>query len=149
LNIFDATVKNWDYNTWLCWYGSHLVLSYCGSIKKDRKASNLHEFLKTEHYHKKWSLSFTIYGKSIKHGSMTWILLVFRWLFRVSFVTTLALGLRLKQGLVKVWAKYKARESHFMFPGNARKCKGMNLHTPKWIPTLGVGVPMNSQIFIE
>ncbi len=27
------------------------------------------------------------------------------------------------------------------------ECEGMNLHTPKWTPTLGVEVPMDSQIF--
>jgi hypothetical protein len=27
------------------------------------------------------------------------------------------------------------------------KCEGMNSHTPKWVPTLGVGVLMDSQIF--
>jgi hypothetical protein len=34
--------------------------------------------------------------------------------------------------------------------GNARECEGMNLHTPKWAPTLGhlgVGVSMDSIIF--
>jgi hypothetical protein len=39
-------------------------------------------------------------------------------------VTTLALGLRPRQGLAKVQAKYEARESHFMLPGvqeNARE----------------------------
>jgi hypothetical protein len=30
---------------------------------------------------------------------------------------------------------------------NARKCEGMNLHIAKWAPTLGVGVPMDFQIF--
>ncbi len=28
-------------------------------------------------------------------------------------------------------------------------CEGMNPHTPKWAPTLGVGVPMDSWIFKE
>jgi hypothetical protein len=31
----------------------------------------------------------------------------------------------------------------------SRECEGMNPHTPKWAPTLGVGVPMDSQIFKE
>jgi hypothetical protein len=26
--------------------------------------------------------------------------------------------------------------------GSVRECEGMNLHTPKWVPTLGVGVPV-------
>jgi hypothetical protein len=31
--------------------------------------------------------------------------------------------------------------------GSAKKCEGMNLHTLRWIPMLGVIVPMDSQIF--
>jgi len=27
------------------------------------------------------------------------------------------------------------------------KCEGMSPHTPKWIPILGVGVPIDSQSF--
>jgi len=34
-------------------------------------------------------------------------------------------------------------------PGSVGKSEGMNLHTPKWAPILGVGVLMDSQIFIE
>ncbi len=30
---------------------------------------------------------------------------------------------------------------------SARECEGMNLHTPKWAPTLWVKVPMGSRIF--
>ncbi len=30
--------------------------------------------------------------------------------------------------------------------GSVGKCEGMNPHTPKWTPTLGVGLPMDSQI---
>jgi hypothetical protein len=29
------------------------------------------------------------------------------------------------------------------------ECEGMSPHTPKWPPTLGVGVPMDFQIFKE
>jgi hypothetical protein len=32
-------------------------------------------------------------------------------------------------------------------PKSARECEGMNLHTPKGAPTLGVGVSMESRIF--
>jgi len=35
----------------------------------------------------------------------------------------------------------------FHVPGNARECEGVNPHTPNWAPTLGVGVPMDFQIF--
>ncbi len=34
-------------------------------------------------------------------------------------------------------------------PRSVGKCEKINLHTPKWAPTLGIGVPMDSQIFIE
>jgi len=60
-------------------------------------------------------------------------------------VTTLALGLRPRQGLVKVRTKSEPK-SHISCR-SARECKGMNPHTPKWAPTLGVGVSMESQIF--
>ncbi len=35
----------------------------------------------------------------------------------------------------------------FHAPGSIKECKGMNPHTFKGTPTLGVGVPMDSQIF--
>jgi len=34
-------------------------------------------------------------------------------------------------------------------PGSVGKCEGMNPHTPKGASTLGVGVPMDFQIFRE
>jgi hypothetical protein len=41
--------------------------------------------------------------------------------------------------LVRLWAKRK--------PGNVGKFEGMNLHTPKITPTLGVGVLVDFRIF--
>jgi hypothetical protein len=35
----------------------------------------------------------------------------------------------------------------FHAPGSVGECEGMNLHNPKWPPTLGVGVSMDSWIF--
>ncbi len=32
----------------------------------------------------------------------------------------------------------------FYAPGNVGGCERMNPHTPKWAPTLGVRIPMNS-----
>jgi hypothetical protein len=29
-------------------------------------------------------------------------------------------------------------------PRSVRECEGMSAHIPKWAPTLGVGVPMES-----
>ncbi len=39
-----------------------------------------------------------------------------KYVYCTNYVTTLALGSRLKQGLTKVWAKSEAQESHFMLP---------------------------------
>jgi len=38
-------------------------------------------------------------------------------------------------------------KTHTHMPRNARECEGMNSHIPKWTSTLGVGFPMDSQIF--
>jgi hypothetical protein len=35
----------------------------------------------------------------------------------------------------------------FHSPRNVGECEEMNSHTPKWVPTLGVRLPMDSQIF--
>jgi hypothetical protein len=37
----------------------------------------------------------------------------------------------------------------FHAPDSVGRREGMNLHVPKWAPTLRVGVPMDSQIFRE
>jgi hypothetical protein len=34
-------------------------------------------------------------------------------------------------------------------PESVGECEGNNLHTPKWAPTLGIGVPVDYQIFKE
>jgi hypothetical protein len=60
-------------------------------------------------------------------------------------VVTVALGLRPRQGLAKVWVENETWESHFMFWEYER----MKPHTSKWTPTFGIGVPMKSQIFKE
>jgi hypothetical protein len=62
-------------------------------------------------------------------------------------VATLALGLRSRQRACKGASQDYARESHFHAPRSAKECEGKNLHTPKWTPMLGVGVPMDSRMF--
>jgi hypothetical protein len=37
----------------------------------------------------------------------------------------------------------------FHAPKNVRGCEGMNPHTPKWVPTLGIGVPVDFWILKE
>ncbi len=51
-------------------------------------------------------------------------------------------GERIKRCRSKVQPK-----SHIHALGNVRKCVGMSPHIPKWTPILGIGVPMDSQIF--
>jgi len=49
----------------------------------------------------------------------------------MDYVTTLALGLQPKQGLVRVRDKMEAQEAHPILLGSARDCERMNPHTPK------------------
>jgi hypothetical protein len=58
---------------------------------------------------------------------------------------TLALGLRQKQKHGKVQAKNATWESHLY----SQECEGMNSHTSKWTPALGVEILMESYIFKE
>jgi len=63
-------------------------------------------------------------------------------------VTTLALGLRPRQGLARARDKMEAQERH-LIPGSAGKFKRMNPYTPKATPNWGIRVLMDSQIFRE
>jgi hypothetical protein len=47
-----------------------------------------------------------------------------------TYVATLTLGLRPKQGLARARAKREAQESHFMLPRVWENVR-MNIHTPK------------------
>jgi hypothetical protein len=67
-------------------------------------------------------------------------------LFKGWLVATLALGLQPRQGLAKVRAKSELG-SHISCSRECKRVWGNEPHTPKWAPTLGVGVLMNSQIF--
>jgi len=59
------------------------------------------------------------------------------------------LGLRPRQGLAKVWAERRILGITFHVPKSVEQCEGMNPNIPKWAPTLGIGIPMDSQIFRE
>jgi hypothetical protein len=37
----------------------------------------------------------------------------------------------------------------FHAPGSLEECEGMSPHIPKWTPTLGIGLLMDSRIFKE
>jgi hypothetical protein len=62
-------------------------------------------------------------------------------------VTTLALGSRPRQGGCKVTGQEGTPGSHFTCSRECKECEGMNPHTPKGTPMLGVGLPEDSQIF--
>jgi len=55
----------------------------------------------------------------------------------------LATKARACEGACQVWSP----GSTFHVPGSVGECEGMNPHTPKWTPTFGVGILMDSWIF--
>jgi hypothetical protein len=60
----------------------------------------------------------------------------------------LSLGLMTKARPYKGAGQEWSPKVTFHAPRSVGKCEGMNPHTPKWTPILGVGVPIDSQIFI-
>jgi hypothetical protein len=64
-------------------------------------------------------------------------------------VATLALGLRLRQKGLQGCGPKGSLGVTSETPGSARECEGVSLHTPKATPTLGEGVPVDSQNFRE
>jgi len=66
----------------------------------------------------------------------------------VDFVTTLALGSWPKQRACKGEPSLSLGVA-FSCPREYKRMWRKNPHTPKWIPTLGVGVPVDSQMFRE
>ncbi len=40
-------------------------------------------------------------------------------------------------------------KNHIHIPGSVGECEGMSPHTPKWIPTLGVGISMDFLEYLE
>jgi hypothetical protein len=60
-----------------------------------------------------------------------------------------SLGLATKARVYKGASQKWSPKVTFHVLGNVRKCEKMNLHTPKWAPTLGVRVSMDSQRILE
>jgi len=60
-----------------------------------------------------------------------------------------SLGLATKARACKGVGQERSSEVTSHNPRSVGKCEGMNLHIPKWAPTLGVRVLMDSQIFKE
>ncbi len=68
------------------------------------------------------------------------------WLMTLGICRNPSLGLATKARVCKVQAKTELG-SHISCPRSAKECEGMNPNTPKWTLILGVGVPMDFQIF--
>jgi hypothetical protein len=51
-----------------------------------------------------------------------------------------SLGLATKARACKSVGQERSLEVTFHVPGSAKECEGMNPHTPKGTPTLGIGV---------
>ncbi len=70
-----------------------------------------------------------------------------QWLLGWSICYNLNLGLitkaRAYKGASQKWSLRVTFHAH----GSVGKCEGMNRHTPKWAPILGIRVPMDSWIF--
>jgi hypothetical protein len=82
-----------------------------------------------------------LYGCHLQYRKKAWVYAL-SWL---KFIATFTLGLRPRQGFAKVGQDW-TWESHFMLLG-MQKSEGMNPHTPKWTPILGVRVLKDSWIF--
>jgi hypothetical protein len=67
----------------------------------------------------------------------------------VNFCHNPSLGLITKANTCKGEGQEGSPGVAFHALGSVGKCEGMNPHTPKWVPTLGIKIPMDFQIFKE
>jgi hypothetical protein len=68
--------------------------------------------------------------------------------FGVNIITTTIVAWAHDQGKGMERCKSKLQpRSHTHTPRIVKECEGMSPHTPKWTPTLGIEVLMDSQIF--
>ncbi len=58
-----------------------------------------------------------------------------------------SLGLTIKVKACEDVSQKWSPKVTFHVSGSVRECERMNPHTPKWAPILGVGLPMDSQVF--
>jgi hypothetical protein len=88
-----------------------------------------------------WCLGYDIVHGGRRKGNTLF------WNYCTISVTTLALGLRPRQEGCKVMGQEGTPRSHFTCSRECKECEGMNPHTPKGTPMLGVEVPKDSRIF--
>jgi hypothetical protein len=74
-----------------------------------------------------------------------------KWIFFVNIiiVVTVALGSQPRQGGCKVVGQEGSPGIMPHAPRSAKECEGIDSDIPKGTPTLGVGVPVDSQMFKE
>jgi hypothetical protein len=75
----------------------------------------------------------------IFHFRLFVIIINFICYHKIFHVATLALGSRPRQGVARLRAKRETWE-HFTCSRECKECEGMDPHTPKWTPMLGVGI---------
>ncbi len=56
-------------------------------------------------------------------------------------VATLSLGLATKARGLQGYEPRERPKNNVTSSHECKECEGMNLHTPKWIPMLGIGIP--------
>jgi hypothetical protein len=97
---------------------------------------------------------------SHSHWVLAWMWLITFWSFHLcmamafpkmrTFILTwswcrkcrnLSPGLAIKAKVCKVTDQEGSLGVTYRAPRNAKDCQGMNLHTPKWTPIVGIGVP--------
>jgi hypothetical protein len=94
-----------------------------------------------------WTCTILICNYCIVGGHA---ILINRVLWSKNFIwcRNLSLGLATKAKGCKV-AGQEGRPGVMSTPGSGRGCEGIDLHTPKGTPTLGVGVPVDSRMSRE
>jgi hypothetical protein len=65
----------------------------------------------------------------------------------IDFCCNLSLGLATKARACKVASQEGSPKVRPHAPKSARECEGIDLHTPKGTPTLGVGISVDSRMF--
>jgi hypothetical protein len=126
--LLNNNLNGWltYFTTWISWMTRWRNIFTCSTLPKIITIDNfVKEKYSTNHYYKR------VLDSSLNHNLMT-------------SVVTLALGSRPRQGVARLWAKRKTRESHRLFPwvqrvwGNEPSHSQVNSHggnwSPKWTP---------------
>ncbi len=106
---------------------------------------NLHSLRTLGSFKVLWLVQYYIF--MLRPRLVLWWTCNFR--HQLLFYYELSLGLMTKARACKGAGREGSPKVTFHTIGSVGECEGLNPYTPKWAPTLGVGVPMDSQIFRE